>query len=123
MKREPHRVPPHGAARQPVPFDRALALLDVLLGCTELVVDHHDPIGTAREVGDDEGNERVNLARKLLGAPGFAPPCIAHRRLPFTAGDWHAAPEQVLSRQRHTLSGKPAKTSDQRNCVPRIPAA
>ena len=31
MKLEPHCVAPHGATRQPGPFDRVLALLDVLL--------------------------------------------------------------------------------------------
>jgi len=56
----------HGAARQPGPFDRALALLDILLGCATLVVEHHDPIGTAREVGDDEADARVKLARMPL---------------------------------------------------------
>jgi len=28
------------------------------------------------------------------------PPCILHRRFPFTAGDWHSVPERVWARQR-----------------------
>src|SRR3546814_6001808 len=35
-----------------------------------------------------------------LGAPGLVPPCILHRRFPFTAGDWHSVPERVRARQR-----------------------
>ncbi len=30
-----------------------------------------------------------------IGAPGFVPPCIRHRRLPFTAEDRHSPPERV----------------------------
>ena len=36
----------------------------------------------------------------VLAAPGLVPPCILHRRLPFTAGDWHSVPERVRARQR-----------------------
>ena len=63
MKLEPYCVAPHGATRQPGPFDRVLALLDVLLRRAALVVEHHDPVGTAREVGDDEADARIKLAR------------------------------------------------------------
>jgi hypothetical protein len=30
-----------------------------------------------------------------LGAPGFMPPCIRHRLLPFHAWGWHSGPERV----------------------------
>src|SRR5690606_21647157 len=35
-----------------------------------------------------------------FGAPGLFPPCIRHRRLPLTAGDWHSVPDRVRARQR-----------------------
>src|SRR3546814_16256577 len=35
-----------------------------------------------------------------LGAPGLVPPCILHRRFPFTVGDWHSVPERVCAKQR-----------------------
>ena len=35
------------------------------------------------------------------GGPGLVPPCILHRRLPVTAGDWHSVPEREL----HDLLG------------------
>lgn len=63
MKLEPHRVAPHGATRQPGPFDRVLALLDVLLRRAALVLKHHVPVSTAREVGDDGADARIKLAR------------------------------------------------------------
>jgi hypothetical protein len=42
--------------------------------------------------------------RLPLGAPGLVPPCILHRRFPFTAGDWHSVPERVRARQRGALA-------------------
>ena len=66
MKLEPHRVAPHGAARQPGSFDRVLALLDVLLRRATLVVEYHDPVGIAREIGDDKPDAWVKLARVPL---------------------------------------------------------
>jgi len=47
MKLEPYSVAAHGATRQPGPFDHVLALLDGLLRRAALVVEHHDPVGTA----------------------------------------------------------------------------
>lgn len=38
--------------------------------------------------------------------PGFVPPCILHRRLPFTAGDWHSVPLRVRARQRGALASR-----------------
>ena len=34
------------------------------------------------------------------------PPCIRHRRLPFTAGDWQAVPARVLARQRGACASR-----------------
>ena len=31
---------------------------------------------------------------------------MRHRRLPFTAGDWHAVPERVRARQRGALASR-----------------
>lgn len=38
--------------------------------------------------------------RLPLGAPLPLPPCIRHRCLPLTAGDWHSLPDRVRARQR-----------------------
>ena len=42
--------------------------------------------------------------RLPLGAPGFVPPCILHRRFPFPAGDWHSVPARVAHQQRGACS-------------------
>ena len=41
-----------------------------------------------------------------LGAPGLVPPCILHRRFPFTAGDWHSVPERVRAKQRGVFASR-----------------
>jgi hypothetical protein len=64
-----HRVRDERAARQPRPLDRALALLDPLLARPALVVEGDDPLGRARQIGDDEANARTKLAR-TAGAAG-----------------------------------------------------
>ena len=38
--------------------------------------------------------------RLPLGAPGFVPLCILHRRLPLTTGDLHSVSERTLAWQR-----------------------
>ena len=44
--------------------------------------------------------------RLPTGAPGFVPPCILHRRLPLTAGDWHSVPKRVRARQRGACASR-----------------
>jgi hypothetical protein len=51
-----------GAARQPRPFDRVLAFLDVLLARAALIVEGDDTLDRPRQVGDDEVDPRVQLA-------------------------------------------------------------
>lgn len=41
-----------------------------------------------------------------MGAPGLVPPCILHRRFPFTAGDWHSVPVRVRAKQRGALASR-----------------
>src|SRR5262249_4419876 len=53
-------------ARQPSPFDRALSLFDPLLCCAAPVVESDDPLGRPRQVGNDEADARVQLARMPL---------------------------------------------------------
>jgi len=55
-----------GTARQPSPFDRALSLFDPLLCCAALVVDGDDALGRPCQIGDDEADARVQLARMPL---------------------------------------------------------
>jgi len=66
MKLEPHGVGGERAARKPRPLDRSLALFDPLLACAALVVEDDDPLGRARQVGDDEADTRIKLARMPL---------------------------------------------------------
>jgi hypothetical protein len=49
-----------------VPFYRALALFDELLRCAALIVEGDDALGRPRQVGDDEADPRVKLARMPL---------------------------------------------------------
>ena len=63
-----HRVGGEGAARQAGPLDRVLAFLDIdiLLARAALVVEGDDALGRARQVGDDETDARLQLARMPL---------------------------------------------------------
>jgi hypothetical protein len=45
-----------------VHFDCALAFLDPLLAFAALVVEGDDPLGRARQVGDDKADARIKLA-------------------------------------------------------------
>jgi hypothetical protein len=54
-----HSVGGEGPARQPGPFDRALALFDSLLGRAGLVVEGHHTLGRPRQVSHDEVDARV----------------------------------------------------------------
>jgi hypothetical protein len=63
MELEAGGIGGEGPASQPRPLDRVLALLDVLLAGAALVVEGDNPLGRARQIGDDEANARVQLAR------------------------------------------------------------
>src|SRR5271170_1155793 len=63
MELEAYRVGRESSARQPRPLDRVLAFLDVLLARAALVVEGDDALGRARQIGDDEPDARVQLAR------------------------------------------------------------
>src|SRR5262245_34987856 len=62
MKLEPHGVGRQLPARQPCPLDRALAFLDPLFARPALIVEGDDPLGWARQGGDDETDARIKLA-------------------------------------------------------------
>ena len=62
MKLEPHGVGRERPARQPCPLDRPLAFLDPLFARPALIVEGDDPVGRARQVGDDEADARIKLA-------------------------------------------------------------
>ena len=73
MKLGAHRVGRKRPAWQPRPLDRTLAFFDLLLACTSRVV--NDPLGRARQVGDDKADARIKLARMPLDfgdSPGAA---------------------------------------------------
>ena len=55
-----------GAAGQPGPRDRALAFLDPLVRSAAVIVGSDDPLGWSCQVGDDEADARVQLARMPL---------------------------------------------------------
>src|SRR6516225_9672539 len=59
-----------GAAGQPWPFDRLLALFDPLLCRAALVVEGDEALGWPRQVGDDKADARVELAR-MHSTPAF----------------------------------------------------
>jgi hypothetical protein len=56
------------AAKVPTaaPIDRVLALFDPLLRCASLIVKGDDALGWPRQVGDNEPDARVKLARMPL---------------------------------------------------------
>ena len=63
MKLEAHGIRRHRAAGQPRPFDRVLALLDPVLRRAALVVKRDNPLGRTAQVGDDEADAGIKLAR------------------------------------------------------------
>lgn len=56
-----------------------------------------------------------------LGAPGLVPPCILHRRFPFTAGDWHSVPERVRAKQRGAFATRKASVASRSAFVRHFP--
>src|SRR5262245_21822654 len=65
MKLEPHGVGHERLARQPRPFDRALAFLDPLLAGAALVVECDHALGRAAHVRHDEADARIQFLREL----------------------------------------------------------
>src|SRR5262245_5073226 len=65
MKLEPHGVGRERPARQPRPFDRALAFLDPLLARATLVVERDHALSRAANVRHDEADARI----KFFGMP------------------------------------------------------
>ena len=63
MKLRPDGVSDKRAARQSRPFHGVLAFLDALLGRAALIVETDDTFGRARQVGDDEADTGIKLAR------------------------------------------------------------
>ncbi len=63
VKLEPDGVVAEPAARQPRPPDGVLAFFDILLRFTPLIVERHHPLGGAGQVGDDETDAGIQLAR------------------------------------------------------------
>src|SRR6476660_3813508 len=66
MELKTHGIGGEGAARQPRPFDRALSFLDPLLARATPIVESDDTLGRPRQIGDDEADTRVQLARMPL---------------------------------------------------------
>src|SRR5205823_2695554 len=71
---------------QPSPFDRALTLFDPLLCCAALVVKGDDPLARPRQIGDDEADARVQLARMPLDLGHDAARLVPTLRLIAEAG-------------------------------------
>ncbi len=63
MKLETDGVGGEGTARQPRPFDCALALFDPLLARAALIVEGDDILGRPRHVRDDKADARIEFAR------------------------------------------------------------
>ena len=115
MKLEPHGVGRERPARQPCPLDRALAFLDPLFARPTLIVESDDPLGWARQVGDDETDARIKLAGMpfdfgdhparlgpgcgLIAEIGMEPPDFMGR-----SSDW--ALEQVADPMLQDLVGR-----------------
>jgi len=73
MKLEPRRVGRERSARQPRPFDRALALLDPLLARAALVVERNHALGRPIHVRHDEPDAGIKLSQDLkCSMPGSA---------------------------------------------------
>jgi hypothetical protein len=69
MKLEPDGVGGERPARQPCPLDRAFTFFDPLLARPALIVEGDDPLGGARQVGDNEADARIKLTRVPLDLP------------------------------------------------------
>jgi len=75
-----------GAARQPGPFDRALAFFDPLLRLAALIVEGNDALGPPCQVGDEEPDPRIKLAGVPLDIGHDTPRLFPALRLIAEAG-------------------------------------
>src|ERR1051325_8868017 len=63
MELKTHGIGGEGLARQPRPFDRTFSFLDPLLARATPVIEGDNTLGRPRQVGDDEADAGVQLAR------------------------------------------------------------
>src|SRR3954467_12479144 len=63
MELETHGIGGEGAALQPSPLNCILALFDILLARAAPVIEGDDALSGPRQVGDNESNTRIQLAR------------------------------------------------------------
>ena len=61
-EKEPHLVAHEPVTGKACPVQGVLAFLDPLLGCASLVVEVHDPLGSSRQVRDNESDAREEFA-------------------------------------------------------------
>ena len=67
VKLEPDGIVAERTARQPRPFHRVLAFLDVLLRFAPLIVEPCHPLGGTGQVGDDE----TDVGIQVVGMPFY----------------------------------------------------
>ena len=72
-----HGIGSEGPAGQSRPLDRALSFFDPLLACPALIIERDNALGRPRQIGNDEADARVQLARMPFDLghdmAGFAP--------------------------------------------------
>jgi len=114
MELEANRIGGEGAARQAGPLDRALALLDPLLGRAALVVERDDALGRPHQVGDNEADARIKLAGVPLDLghdPARLGPALRlHSALPSASSAFQkmsGAPTANFAREQIPLQLKP----------------
>ena len=61
-EKEPHLVAHEPVTGKACPVQGVLAFPDPLLGCASLVVEVHDPLGSSRQVRDNESDAREEFA-------------------------------------------------------------
>ncbi len=66
MELKPNRIVAETMAGKACPVDGVFAFLDVLLGRAATTVEPGDALGWPRQVGDDETDLRIKLARMPL---------------------------------------------------------
>lgn len=63
MELKAYGIGGEGPAGQSRPLDRILPFFDVLLACAALVVEGDDAFSGSRQIGDNESDTRIQLAR------------------------------------------------------------